>query len=120
MTFNVEDIARVTHEVNRAYCTAIGDDSQIPWDEAPDWQKESALAGVAAHLQNDMTPRASHELWCKHKLADGWSWGITKDEKAKKHPCLVPYDSLPKEQRVKDYLFSAVVHSLKHLHSNAI
>mgnify|MGYP001560010111 CR=1 FL=1 len=32
---NVEDIARVCHEVNRSYCLARGDDSQMPWDKAP-------------------------------------------------------------------------------------
>ena len=25
-------IARATHEVNRAYCRAIGDSTQVPWD----------------------------------------------------------------------------------------
>lgn len=112
---NVEDIARVAHEVNRAYCAALGDHSQVAWGEAPDWQKDSALAGITAHLGSDLTPRESHDLWCQHKLKEGWSWGVDKDEIAKRHPCLIPYNSLPTEQRVKDYLFSAVVNSLKHL-----
>jgi hypothetical protein len=40
------DIARVCHEVNRAYCTSLGDESQLPWDSAPQWQKDSAINGV--------------------------------------------------------------------------
>lgn len=115
MMLNQEDIARAAHEVNRAYCEAIGDNSQINWDDAPEWQKASAISGVIAHLERDLTPRESHELRCAHKLADGWAWGIEKNEAIKKHPCLIPYDSLPLNQRVKDHLFGAVVQSLKHL-----
>jgi hypothetical protein len=41
-----EELARITHEANRTYCQALGDDSQLHWDNAPEWQRESALAGV--------------------------------------------------------------------------
>ena len=29
-----QEIARVCHEVNRAYCQAIGDNSQPTWEDA--------------------------------------------------------------------------------------
>lgn len=32
-----------------------------------------------------------------------------KITKEKRHPCLVPCDQLPAEQRVKDYLFGAII-----------
>jgi hypothetical protein len=35
-----------------------------------------------------------------------------KNPDAKEHPCFVPYDELPAEQRTKDYLFQAVVRAL--------
>ena len=35
MILSVEEIARVCHNVNKAYCEAIGDDSQVTWEEAP-------------------------------------------------------------------------------------
>ena len=35
-----------------------------------------------------------------------------KDAERKEHPCCVPYDALPVEQKTKDYLFRAVVHAL--------
>ena len=28
----LNDIARVCHEVNRAYCQALGDNSQVEWN----------------------------------------------------------------------------------------
>jgi hypothetical protein len=43
---NIEQIARVAHEVNRSYCEALGDTSQPEWESAPQWQRESAMAGV--------------------------------------------------------------------------
>lgn len=109
-----EDIARIAHEINRAYCASLGDDSQVAWEDAEDWQKQSVLAGVAMHVANpDATPEQSHESWLKQKLADGWKYGEAKDAEAKTHPCCVPYDELPQEQKSKDYLFKAVVAALR-------
>jgi hypothetical protein len=111
MNSNVR-IARIAHEVNRAYCLSIGDASQPAWEEAPQWQKDSAIAGVDAHLANPkISPKESHEAWLIHKLEDGWVFGPVKDPVAKQHPCIVPYELLPQEQRTKDYLFGAVVRS---------
>lgn len=105
----IDQIARLAHEINRAYCESIGDDSQPPWESAPDWQKDSARAGVLFHLQGDHPPSASHENWMAQKQADGWVYGETKDAEAKTHPCMVPYEQLPQEQRAKDYLFRGLV-----------
>lgn len=106
-------LARVCHEANRGFCESLGDRSQPTWDSAPDWQKESAVMGVKFHLTGDHLPSESHESWMKQKAADGWVWGATKDPVAKTHPCMVPYEQLPYEQRFKDYLFRGIVHSFK-------
>lgn len=109
-----EAIARVCHEVNRAYCQALGDMSQPEWGVAPQWQRDSALVGVDLHINNPHAgPEASHESWMVQKLADGWVYGPEKNPDRKEHPCLVPFSELPKEQQAKDYLFRAVVHALK-------
>lgn len=34
-------IAQVAHEINKAYCEAIGDNSQVSWENAPERQKDS-------------------------------------------------------------------------------
>jgi hypothetical protein len=109
----IEQIASVAHEVNRAYCEAIGDLSQPKWVDAPDWQKQSAVNGVKMHIDNpEAGASASHEAWLKEKEATGWKYGPVKDPEKKEHPCFVPYDQLPKEQQVKDYLFRGVVHGI--------
>ena len=108
----IERAARIAHEVNRAYCAAIGDHSQLPWDAAPTWQRESAMNGVRFILANPgISPRESHENWLKVKRADGWIYGPLKNVDRKEHPCMLAYDLLPNEQRVKDYLFGAAVRS---------
>lgn len=105
-------IARTCHEANRAYCQSLGDDSQKSWDEAPEWQRESARNGVLFHLNGDHGPEASHESWLAEKRAQGWKYGPVKDPESKEHPCFVPYSELPPEQKAKDYIFRAIVHAL--------
>lgn len=109
----LDDIGRVCHEVNRAYCQALGDDSQPSWEDAPAWQRESARMGVDLHLSGNFGPEASHISWMQQKLDDGWTYGPVKNPDLKQHPCLVPFDQLPREQQAKDYLFRAVVHALR-------
>jgi hypothetical protein len=103
-----EHIAHVVHEANRAYCVTVDDRSQIAWDDAPEWQRASAIEGIEK-AKNGATPEQLHESWCAFKIADGWTHGDVKDADAKTHPCLVPYADLPAEQRVKDHLFRAIV-----------
>jgi hypothetical protein len=108
------DIAQVAHEINKEYCLAIGDSSQLPWDEAPAWQKKSAVLGVMFHVENpNAGPDASHNSWMKQKIDTGWVYGEVKDADKKEHPCIVPFEDLPMQQQFKDYLFRQVVHSLK-------
>lgn len=109
----VSVIAAIAHAINAAYCESLGDDSQKPWDEAPEWQKESAIAGVNFLIENPNAPvTATHDSWTEQKLADGWVYGEEKNEEAKTHPCLVPFEELPVEQKAKDYLFKATVAAL--------
>lgn len=107
----VTAIAAACHEQNRAWCLAHGDESQTHWSEAPDWQKESAVAGVESALV-DPRPEVSHERWLEHKQEDGWVYGPVKDVSAKTHPCMVPYGDLPEEQKRKDHLFVSMVTEL--------
>jgi len=107
------DVARVAHEANRALCLGLGDTSQKPWDDAPTWQRDSAISGVVFHLNNpDATASSSHDNWLEEKARMGWIYGRIKDEALKQHPCIVPFDHLPAEQQAKDVLFRGVVHAL--------
>jgi len=105
----IQAAARSAHEANRAYCIALGDDSQPPWESAPEWQRSSALNGVRGVLVDGNGPRESHESWLKEKSETGWAWGEVKDPEKKLHPCFMPYDQLPDAQKAKDDIFTHVV-----------
>ena len=121
----IQFIAQVCHEANRAYCQAIGDLSQPPWADAPGWQKESAINGVYFHFGaldrgEYPNPSQSHNNWLKEKLAEGWKYGPVKDPTLKEHPCCIPYDQLPKEQKAKDFIFSAIVKTFWQANGNTL
>lgn len=104
----VDLVAQIAHEANRAYCQAIGDNSQPPWENAPEWQKSSARDGVE-NVMRGASPGDSHANWLRHKEADGWKYGETKDADKRTHPCMLPFEQLPPEQQLKDHLFIGVV-----------
>lgn len=109
----IEDIARICHQANKAYCEAIGDYSNNDWEEAPRWQRESAIKGVEYRLKNLSASNASqHEQWMEIKRKEGWKHGPVKNSEKKEHPCFLPYNSLPEAQRLKDALFSNIIITL--------
>jgi hypothetical protein len=113
---NIEQIAKVCHEVNRAYFQALGDLSQPKWEDAPQWQRHSALLGVKLHMDNpDAGAQASHVCWMRQKIDEGWKYGPVKDQDKKEHPCLIPFNQLSVDQQAKDYIFRSIVVELKDL-----
>jgi hypothetical protein len=107
---NPQDIARICHEANRAYCISLGDTSQPPWDNAPNWQKSSAINGVLFHCNHpNASPEESHKNWLNEKIEQGWKYGLAKNSDKKEHPCCVPYAELPADQKLKDLLFLVIV-----------
>lgn len=43
-----------------------------------------------------------HEIWALERIKQGWTFGEKRDDIKKHHPCLVPYDDLPEEEKVYD------------------
>jgi hypothetical protein len=44
----------------------------------------------------------AHDHWAKRRIAEGWTFGATRDDEARRHPCLVPYDELPDSEKQYD------------------
>lgn len=110
---NIQDIARICHEANRAYCKVHGNHSQVYWDKADEWQRRSAVVGVQFRLENPTgTTESQHSSWLESKQKEGWTYGPKYDAKAKTHPCMVPYKDLPTFQQAKDALFVGIVDAL--------
>lgn len=107
---DVVNIAKICHQANKALCETIGDYTQNDWEGAQQWQRDSSISGVEFAVNNPISPAsAQHDSWLADKVAAGWKYGPVKNVDIKEHPCIVPYDELPLNQRLKDHLFKAVV-----------
>jgi hypothetical protein len=53
----------------------------------------------------------NHDNWAQQRIAEGWRYGPERDDGAKTHPDLVPYDKLPESE--KEYDRRSVVETLK-------
>lgn len=105
----VEDIARVCHEANRAVQIVSGDPVvSETWERTPREIQESVVKGVEAALAG-VSSRTLHEAWVKDKEAAGWVYGPEKSMLHKTHPCMVDYDHLPEEHKIKDDVFNNIV-----------
>ena len=59
-------------------------------------------------LPEDLTELAEqlaknvHEVWSQARMEQGWSYGEVRDDQKKKHPCLIPYEELPENEKLYD------------------
>lgn len=43
-----------------------------------------------------------HDIWAMGRIKDGWKYGEKRDDSKKETPCLVPYSSLPENEKEYD------------------
>jgi ryanodine receptor 2 len=43
-----------------------------------------------------------HDVWAETRIRQGWSYGAERNDALKQHPCLVPYEELPEEEKEYD------------------
>lgn len=43
-----------------------------------------------------------HEVWAETRISQGWTYGEQRNDEKKTHPCLVPYEDLPEEEKEYD------------------
>lgn len=62
----------------------------------------------SVELPQELTPlieemaKNVHEVWAQNRINDGWTYGAVRDDARKQHPCLVPYDELPENEKEYD------------------
>jgi len=97
--------ARVVHAAVEAL-NAEYNELTLPWEAS----RDSVIAGIRRLcLEPRETPAENHAAWMAYRVAEGWTYGPTKDPVAKTHPCMVPFEQLGPFQRSKDGLFIAIV-----------
>ena len=57
------------------------------------------------NLQEAIAENA-HEVWAAARIKEGWSYGLERNDKLKKHPDLIPYSSLPDSEKEYDRLMA--------------
>lgn len=106
---NIETIAKVIHEVNSIYCQTLKDFSHAPWEETTEELRRCTKQGIQFYIDNPNVSReTSHWNWIQQKVKEGWVYGNKKDRLKKTHPCILGYDELPRDQKVKDTLFLSI------------
>ena len=43
-----------------------------------------------------------HDVWAQSRISQGWTYGPERNDALKHHPCLVPYEELPEEEKAYD------------------
>lgn len=61
----------------------------------------------------DILAENAHEVWSKGRMDDGWTYGTAREDKTKKHPCLVPFIFLTEVE--KEYDVNTAMGTLKML-----
>ena len=106
-----DEICRIAHEANRIVQRINGEEVDGPWEQISKAKQTSTIAGVTKVMEGE-TPEELHESWVYHKLKLGWTYGPEKSEDKKTHPCMVPYNQLSRNDRVKDHMFQNVVNAI--------
>lgn len=43
-----------------------------------------------------------HDIWAAQRMTAGWTLGPERNDVAKEHPCIVPYEELPEIEKAYD------------------
>lgn len=80
-------VASVIHRKMKGLCGIPG------IDKKPDERSEAELWAIR---------RLEHRRWNAYMRCQGFVWGAVRDDVAKVHHCLVPFDALPEKEQKKD------------------
>ena len=50
----------------------------------------------------DQMSKNVHEVWAETRIRQGWTYGEQRNDELKTHPCLIPYEELPEEEKEYD------------------
>lgn len=59
---------------------------------------------LSEELKNltELLAKNVHDIWAENRIEQGWTYGEKRDDEKKQHPCLVPYEDLPEEEKLYD------------------
>ena len=75
--------------------------NHIPYTPTPIDTSDIELSDELKQLVEQLA-RNVHDIWAIGRFNEGWTYGLERNDAEKKHPCLIPYDQLPEEEKVYD------------------
>ena len=51
---------------------------------------------------SELLAKNTHEVWSAARIREGWTYGPKRDDVKREHPCLIPYEELPEEEKEYD------------------
>jgi class 3 adenylate cyclase len=54
------------------------------------------------HELTETLARNTHDLWAQRRIAEGWNFGLQRDDVRREHPSLVPYEDLAESEKSYD------------------
>jgi len=62
---------------------------------------------------SELLAKNIHDVWAKQRIAEGWRYGMDRNDLRKEHPGLVPYEELPENE--KEYDRNTALETIKFL-----
>src|SRR5919109_4262270 len=81
--------------------TAAQGDHHMAYEPAP-VDTSGVTLSDSLHDLTELLAKNAHDLWAQQRLAEGWTYGPTREDTRKEHPCLVPYEALPEAEKAYD------------------
>lgn len=102
-TYRTANRSQAEHIACKLACGGlIATDEPVMADgtQAPLWSRPEFIEPLS---------RMEHDRWASDRLLDGWVHGATRDNAARRHPDLIPYDELTEPVREKDRVAVATI-----------
>ena len=65
-------------------------------------ERAAKLLASASPEMRDRMRRNEHERWCRFYALHNWTWAETRDDAARRHPCMTSFDELDEKYAVTD------------------
>jgi hypothetical protein len=108
-----EQIAKATHDIVRAFQKGSQQTFSPIWENTNDEEKQDMICNVFL-VRGDpyITPKEIHAEWLKKKKEDGWVYAGNKITRLKRHPCLLNWNMIGREEQAKYFIISTIIKSI--------
>ncbi len=99
-TYSIEQFKDSWND-SKNYLVTITSNSMKTYTPKPIDLSDVALTEDLNELREAIAENA-HEIWAENRQAEGWSYGLQRDDKLKQTPDMVPYSQLPEGEKAYD------------------